>query len=121
MIVSTPLPANVVAVIYHCHVCGSKHTYGRDYFTEVGVPAACTTCETPLIQDDRIPRLETDTPDQLSMKRDDLFRKRGLAVPVREKPKTAEDMKRHRIKELEDQIKMLKGEMPDVPRVRLGP
>ncbi len=118
---STPLPGNVEAIVYYCHACKSKSTFGRDYFTQVGTPDKCGTCGTPFLQEDRITRLKTDTFDDLSMKRDDLFRKRGENIPVREKPQSPEEIKQQRIKDLENEIKRLKGETPDVPGVRLGP
>lgn len=115
------LPAEVVSIVYHCHVCKSKHTFGRDYFSDVGTPDKCGTCDTPLIQEDRITRNENDTADDMSMKKDDLLRKRGENVPVREKPDDPEAMKRQRIRELREEADRLERGDRGGNGVRLGP
>lgn len=117
----SPLPADVVSVIYLCPVCGSKHTYGRDYFDQVGNPDKCVTCETPLDQRDRIERGKNDDHESLLMKRDDLLRKRGEKVPVREKPQDPEALRSQRIKDLEGEIKRLKEGGKARDGIKLGP
>lgn len=113
------LPAGLVSVIYYCPVCRGKHTYGADYFVQVGVPEACPNCGTVFDQNDQVHAFETDTADDLLVKRDDLRRQRGEKVPMIEKPLDPADVKSQRIKDLEQEIAKLKGD--DVKGPRLGP
>lgn len=113
------LDPDLDTIIYLCHNCGGKHTYGVDYFTEVGVPDKCPNCGTPFVQDDQIPRFKTDSDEDLRMKRDDLRRKRGEDVPIMDKPEDPEKIKQAEIERLENEIKKLKGQ--SVPGIKLGP
>lgn len=113
------LPAGLDTIVYLCSNCKGKHTYGVDYFTEVGVPATCPNCSTLFEQDDQIPRFTDETDDDFRMKRDDLLRKRGEKIPVLDKPEDPEEIKKAEIARLEQEIKKLKGE--NVPGIRLGP
>lgn len=113
------LPTGLVSVIYHCTNCSGKHTYGGDYFVEVGVPQTCPNCGHAFDQDDQIQRREEDTDEDLKMAHDDLRRKRGESVPEVEKPEDPEVIKAQRIKDLEQEIDKLKGK--SVPGIRLGP
>jgi hypothetical protein len=114
---TTPLPrslglsADVVAVVYYCHACQGKHTYGRDYFTGTGkAPETCPNCSTPFVQEDRVLRVEADTSETLDAKRRDLFAKRGNALPSRPKPDDPKEIKRQRIQTLEAELQRLRGE-----------
>ncbi|MGI5288019.1 hypothetical protein ACQEVF_32405 [Nonomuraea polychroma] len=115
------LPADLVAVVYFCHVCEGKHTYGRDYVTETGgLPTACPNCSTPFVQEDRVLRVEADTFEGLEAKKRDLFAKRGRALPGRPKPDDPKEIKKQRIHGLEEELRRLRGG-EDSPGVRLGP
>lgn len=116
------MPADTLTVIYYCHVCKGKHTFGLEYFTEVGTPDTCPNCNTHFEQGDKILRTPEDTEDDLDHKRDELRRKRGEKVKIKERPADPAETKRARIKELEDEVKRLKGEDPKEPSgIRLGP
>jgi len=116
------VPADTVSVIYHCPVCSGKHTFGTDFFTEVGEPDACPNCGTKFEQADKILRKPEDTDDDLENKRTDLLRKRGQKIPEREKPTDAKEIKRQRVKELQDEIDRLEGRDPKEPNaIKLGP
>lgn len=116
---ASDLPKGLVAVSYWCTNCGGKHTYGGDYFVEVGAPTACPNCGHAFDQDDQVHRYDKDTDEDMRMKRDDLYRKRGERVPTVAKPDDPDALKAQRIKDLEQEIDRLKGE--DVPGIRLGP
>lgn len=119
------VPADAVAVIYYCHVCKGKHTFGPDYFTEVGTPDKCPNCGTSFEQRDKILRTSEDTDDQLDEKRDNLHRRRGEKIPKRERPADPEATKKARVKELRDEIDRLEGRDPKQPKdpkgIKLGP
>lgn len=104
------LPADLVSVIYLCSRCGGKHTYGADYFVEIGVPERCPNCGDPFDQGDQIHRYEEDTPDDLLMKRDAVHHRRGNLVPTSTKPQDPGVIKAQRIKDLEREIVQLKGD-----------
>jgi DNA-directed RNA polymerase subunit RPC12/RpoP len=104
------LPTGLVSVVYFCSNCGGKHTYGADFFTDVGAPATCPNCSTPFDQDDQVQRYDDEDDDKIRMKRDDLHRKRGEAVPKSIKPDDPEKIKAQRIKDLEREIVQLKGD-----------
>jgi DNA replicative helicase MCM subunit Mcm2 (Cdc46/Mcm family) len=114
--------ADTVSVIYYCPVCEGKHTFGIDYFTEVGEPDACPNCGTKFEQADKILRKPEDTDDDLENKRTDLLQKRGQKVKVREKPTDSKEIKKQRVKELQDEIDRLEGRDPKEPNsIKLGP
>lgn len=113
------LPAGLVSVIYYCLNCQGKHTYGSDFFVEVGAPSVCPNCGTVFNQDDQIHRFETDSDEDLSMRRDDLKRSRGETVEVEVKPDSPEKIKQAQIDSLQQQLDRLKGK--SVPGIRLGP
>lgn len=116
------LPADVLTVIYHCHNCGGKDTYGRDYFTQVGTPSNCQSCGTPYIQEDRIPRLESDTSDDLDAKKATLMARRGVVVDAKPKPIDPQEIKRQRVNELRAELDQLeKGDEDHGKEIRLGP
>lgn len=117
------LPNDTVSVIYHCHVCHAKNTYGRDYFSDVGTPDKCLSCGTPYLQEDRIPRLDKDTPEDLESKRDALLGRRGVPVVPRPKPADPDEIKRQRISELDAELRRLKNEgvKPNDQGPKLGP
>jgi hypothetical protein len=113
------LPDLLDVIVYFCANCKGKHTYGSDYFVEVGPPAQCPNCGTPFVQDDQIHRYTDETDETIKMKRDDLYRQRGEAVPAVIKPDSPEAIRAAKIAELENEIKKLKGE--PVPGIKLGP
>lgn len=113
------LPDKLDAVIYYCGNCRGKHTFGADYFVEVGAPVKCPNCDTPFVQEDQVHRYTDETEDVVKMKRDDLYRKRGEEVPVEVKPEDPDVLKQREIERLENEIKKLKGQ--PVPGIKLGP
>ncbi len=104
------LPDGLVAVIYFCPVCGGKHTYGSDYFVQVGNPTACPNCATNFVQNDQVHHYDDESDDTLRMKRDDLHRARGEKIPIETKPDSPEKIKQARIADLENEILALKGQ-----------
>lgn len=107
--VGRDLPADLVAVVYYCHACDGKHTYGRDYMAETGsFPDACPNCSTPFIQEDRVARVEADSPASLEAKKLDVFAKRGNALPVVRKPDDPQEIRKQRIRNLEAELDRLK-------------
>lgn len=118
-VAKSDLPAGLVSVIYFCLNCGGKHTYGADYFVDVGAPSVCPNCGTAFEQDDQVQHYDDESDEVIRMKRDDLHRKRGELVPVDAKPDSPEALKKARIDQLEDEIQRLKGEKPS--GIVLGP
>lgn len=109
------LPVDLVAVIYYCHACDGKHTFGRDFMAETGAyPDACPACGAVFVQDDRVARVEADAPEDLEARKRDLFAKRGRALPVERKPDNPEEIRTRRIRTLEDELGRLKA-APNVP------
>lgn len=109
-------------MIYICAQCKGKHTFGAEFFDDPQnkIPDRCPNCDTTLDHEDQLQRLQTDTDEDLSMKRDDLRRKRGEKIPVIEKPLDPEEVKRLQIKALRDQADQLeRGD--DRRGIRLGP
>ncbi len=102
------LPKEVVSIIYHCHQCGGKHTFGRDYFEELDIPELCPGCGTPFIQEDRYSRLEADTSEDLDAKKRDLLRKRGV-LPDEPKPQDPNEIKERRMRALRDELARLES------------
>lgn len=103
------LPADLVAVVYYCHACGGKHTYGRDYMADTGsFPDACPACSTAFVQDDRVARVEADSPEVLEAKKLDLFAKRGQALPVEAKPDDPQEIREQRVRVLEAELNKLR-------------
>jgi len=116
------LPADLVAVVYYCEKCDSKHTFGRDYMAETGAfPDACPGCGARLNQDDRVDRHEGDSAETLEARKLDLFAKRGRALPGRPKPDNPQEIKQQRIRDLEGELRRLKGGGDGPASVRLGP
>lgn len=118
------VPADLISVIYYCKNCKGKHTYGPDYFVEIGPPATCPNCSEPFDQDEQIHRLKRDTEEDeerfVKTKRDELYRQRGQEVPVEAKPEDPEVLKQAKIEALNREILRLKGQEPD-SGIRLGP
>lgn len=114
------LPDGLVSVVYFCATCRGKHTFGADYFVEVGPPAECPNDGTSFDQADQIHRYDDEDDEKIKMKRDDLYLRRGEMVPPKPKPEDPEAIKRNRIEELNREILRLKGETPSGDIV-LGP
>lgn len=109
-IAKSDLPTGLVSVAYFCSNCGGKHTYGADYFTEFKPPATCPNCGNAFDQEDQVQRYDDEDDDKIRMKRDDLHRKRGEAVPKDVKPDDPEKIRQARIDDLQNEILALKGQ-----------